>query len=632
MKTTNFFSTLVVVVTFSFSTLNAQTTISSTHKGNIIHEGKAILPIGYWMEYNPIADKEKAVDVLGANGFDMITYGVGLSDKTRFNALFDKTKSYNMRVIYGLYGSGNILGEGLDSPAQDWVLSSSDGATIRDNSSLLGYYHSDDVYRFQPADLVAKNDLVKGKDPSRVTMISTSFSGYNPADYMEAADLVSDQIYPVTKAYFHGAYTGARRVVLAANAAGKSPAVCSQTHNIGLFSGDNTQRMPTPRELDVMTYLDMAAGMKSVWFYTYGFSGKTPANGLDSYQNDVWLKSIQIKNELRAWEKVFLFGKHFTETDIVAGSQNYTVFQGHWIYGNKVYVIAVNSWQNDIRGDRNKFISITLPEGTTGPVTSVNSNRPQTLSMTNNVLSGNVDYYGVQLYELPYTKPTVINGDFEGDFTDWSKSAEATVVANGGSKALKVGTTQETNSVQKDITHRILPNKTYTLSADTKSLNGDSNVMVFVQFRDYNGNNIKTEKIVATTANFVKKSVEFTAPDQFGTATVGVWRNNPSTAEVYVDNINIVEGGTNLSTKEELNFETENFTFYPNPTSGLVEIKNYKDVKSIALYNLLGAEVKTINSISTSSVDFTGAPEGTYVLTVTNKDGRKNNYKLIIKK
>ncbi len=513
--------------------------ISYIFKGNVIHNSKAIFPIGYWMEYNPILDKEKAADTLIKYGFDMFTYGVGIADKPRFEAIFNKATTANMRIIYGLYGSGNILGSG-PSPAEDWVLTSN-GTNIRNNSSLIGYYHSDDVFRFAPADLVAKNNVVKGIDNTRLTTISSFFAGETAADYMPAADMIAAQVYPVTQTFFHGAYTSSRKLVLAAQAAGKAPSIYPQTHNIGLWTNDNTQRMPTPREFDVTTYLDVIAGAKSLWFYTYGATDKTPNTGLINYQNDVWLKSLQVKNELRAWDRVLMFGKHFTESDISAGSANFTTFQGHWIYGNKVYVIAANSWQNDIRGDRTKFVSITLPEGTTGPVTPVFNNRNQTLSMTNNVLSGNIDYYDVQFYELPYTKPTVINGDFQTDLNDWTNNG-STIITEGTQKYIKASPTNEINSITKDVLHRILPNKSYSLSADTKSVGAGTGGVVFIQFRDYKNNNIATYNIpVSSSTTFTPGIINFTAPEEFGYVTVGVWRNTPGTGDFFVDNINIVE-------------------------------------------------------------------------------------------
>jgi hypothetical protein len=623
---------LLYAMVVSLPGISQTNTVSYISNGNIIHNQKAIFPIGYWMEYNPIAEKEKALEVLGAAGFDMITYGVQLSDKQRMIALFDKAKSYNMRVMYGLYGSGNVLGTGQPSPTEDWVLKD-DGIPIRNNTALISYYHTDDVNRFNPADLVAKNNLVKNIDPTRLTAISASFANiqFPLADYMDGSDMPADQIYPITNSFLHNAYTGARRIVVAANAKGKSPAIYSQTHNLADFGIGTNQRMPTPRELDVMTYLNVAAGIKSLWFYTYGASGKTAAGGLDQYSPAIWQKSIQIKNELRRWEKVFLFGKHFAETDITAGSANFTSYQGHWIYGDKVYVIVSNSWQNDIRGDRSKFISINLPEGTSGPITPFSNQRNQTLTIQNNILSGNIDYYDVQLYELTYKKPTVINGDFAADFFDWTKSNDATIMNEAGNKFLKAGSATEVNSVIKDITHRIIPGTTYTFSADTKSKDPNSNVMVFIQFRDYQNKIILQKNIFATTPNFENKSVEFTSPDEFGAVSIGVWRNTPSTADVYVDNINILPGRTGTTITNNIDTK-DDFIIGPNPTHGIISIRDFRNIQSLSVYDMQGRLQKNFVNNIKETLDFSGWPNGSYVLSATLLDGKVVNRQLIIQR
>ncbi len=605
--------------------------VSYTSKGNVIHNSKAIFPIGYWMEYNPIIDKEKAVDTLIKYGFDMFTYGVGIADKTRFEAIFNKATRANMRIIYGLYGSGNVLGSG-PSPAEDWVLTNN-GATIRNNTSLLGYYHSDDVTRFKPADLVTKNNIVKGIDNERITTVSSYFPGETVIDYMPTADMIASQIYPVTKTYFHGAYTASRKLVLAAKNAGKSPAIYPQTHNIGLFSGDNSQRMPTPRELDVTTYLNVIAGAKSLWFYTYGASNKTPNTGLINYQNDVWLKSLQIKNELRAWDRVFMFGKHFAESDIVAGSANYTTFQGHWIYGNKVYVIAANSWQNDIRGDRSKFISITLPEGTKGPIRKVNNNRKQTLSINKNVLSGNIDYYDVQLYELSYTKPNVINGDFQTDLNDWENNG-GTIINEGTKKYLKASAAIESNSITKDITHRILPNKNYTLKADTKSVGQGTGGIVFVQFRDYKNKLIFTKAInVSSSTTFTRGSINFAAPAEFGQVIVGVWRNNPGKGDFFVDNIRVFENTAAASENITLqaNKESSSTVLQWNSNAENNNFETYNIQRSINGVNF--EDISTVSNNNTANyrnVDHTNTNDKVYYRIAATTNNANTVYSNIV--
>ena len=144
----------------------------------------------------------------------------------------------------------------------------------------------------------------------------------------------------------------------------------------------------------------------------------------------------------------------------------------------------------------------------------------------------------MQVYELDYTAPLVSNGSFEDDFQSWTPEGDAAVVRQGEGSVLQARSQTEASSVSQDVTHRILPQRTYTFSADLKGP-ARSQVTAFVQLRDYRNKIIYTEALAATTADFQNKSLTFTAPEEFGSAVVGVWRNRGGTGEAFVDNIRI---------------------------------------------------------------------------------------------
>ena len=227
-------------------------------------------------------------------------------------------------------------------------------------------------------------------------------------------------------------------------------------------------------------------------------------------------------------ERILLFGQHTTTSE-----RTFDVYYGRWIYGDKVYVVAVNSLidgqplpgtntpANRTTG-RTK-IDVPLPEGTQGPARPLFS-RNNTLTFSGGSLSGTMDITDVQIYELDYRVPTVTNGGFEEGFRGWEQGGDAAIVTEGETQVLRASSRQQSSSVTADITHRILPNRSYTLSADLRGAAG-SGVTAYVQVRDYRNQVIFTEALPATTANFQNKSLTFTAPEEFGSVVVGVWRD-----------------------------------------------------------------------------------------------------------
>ena len=79
-------------------------------------------------------------------------------------------------------------------------------------------------------------------------------------------------------------------------------------------------------------------------------------------------------------------------------------------------------------------------------------------------------------------------------------------------------------------------------------------------------------------------------------------------------------GATTINISQILGVENtvfENFTYFPNPTSGVVTLKNNSSIEKVVLRNILGAEVlkSTINATQTS-MDMSNLSSGSYILTV----------------
>jgi hypothetical protein len=119
-------------------------------------------------------------------------------------------------------------------------------------------------------------------------------------------------------------------------------------------------------------------------------------------------------------------------------------------------------------------------------------------------------------------------------------------------------------------------------------------------------------------------SVEFT-PSVSGDYYFGF--NAYSLADQWnlmVDDIAIME---TLATP---GFESNKFTFYPNPVKDVLNIGYNKTIAKVAIYNILGQEVmaKTINA-DQSQITMSNLPKGTYLVKVTAEDGAVKTIKVI---
>ena len=91
-------------------------------------------------------------------------------------------------------------------------------------------------------------------------------------------------------------------------------------------------------------------------------------------------------------------------------------------------------------------------------------------------------------------------------------------------------------------------------------------------------------------------------------------------------------GATDITISQILGVENtvfENFTYFPNPSSGIVTLKNNTSIEKVVLRNILGAVVleSTINATQ-ASIDLQSLARGSYILSVI-VDGQSAQYQLI---
>ncbi len=97
------------------------------------------------------------------------------------------------------------------------------------------------------------------------------------------------------------------------------------------------------------------------------------------------------------------------------------------------------------------------------------------------------------------------------------------------------------------------------------------------------------------------------------TVYVGVWRYGTSTG---VGQFKISAYDASLSSAS---FNSENFSYYPNPVTDILNLKYSESISTISVVNLLGQTVlnKTINQ-NEIQLDLTSLPTGTYLVKVTS--------------
>ncbi len=88
----------------------------------------------------------------------------------------------------------------------------------------------------------------------------------------------------------------------------------------------------------------------------------------------------------------------------------------------------------------------------------------------------------------------------------------------------------------------------------------------------------------------------------------------------------IVIDGTNLGVSDNT---IAGFTYYPNPTNGILNLRSVDNIEQVSLYNVLGQVVLNSRINATASqVDISGLSVGTYLMKVT-VNGQIGTYKVI---
>ncbi len=150
-----------------------------------------------------------------------------------------------------------------------------------------------------------------------------------------------------------------------------------------------------------------------------------------------------------------------------------------------------------------------------------------------------------------------------------------------------------------------------------------------IAYGDDNDPNAMTEVLaehvgILSGGDKLMNTVEFTVPDSgvyyFGFNAF----SNANEWYLYVDDIEIKAATVGI----EDNSSTA-FTYYPNPTRGVVSISANKDISTIAVFNLLGQQVLTMDRPENGQVNLSDLTTGTYLFRVMFEDGGLETFKVL---
>ncbi|MBZ0243729.1 MAG: T9SS type A sorting domain-containing protein, partial [Bacteroidales bacterium] len=230
-------------------------------------------------------------------------------------------------------------------------------------------------------------------DQSRVTSISF-YHIEPPAPYMlPLSEIAYMQSYPwgqygdnIDLDYSNFMF---RNHVLACQNENVLPVATPQT-----YSWEN-ETYPSPTHIDCQTYLAFITGMKGVIYYT--FKDYDNNSNIDITQPEIFAAAAKVAEEVlqTEWQSVILHGTH-SYTNI--GQYRY---YANWLHENALYVMAVNASADD-----SYHFEIPLPEDAAYEAVNFFDYRPDSLSIENKVLQGELAPYQVAIYKIALSTST----------------------------------------------------------------------------------------------------------------------------------------------------------------------------------------------------------------------------------
>lgn len=227
------------------------TNISHRSDGTILINDRPFFPFGFyhisWANEGTIEQRQSDVKKLGASGFNTVfTDLINDKDVLHYNSFLDAAQ---MDGVYVLTTMTNAM-----------------IPLISRQPSLLGVALADDANVSTTPDSIRQlNSVVKKLAPNKLTYISL-FLGLDRPElpYFGLSDMVANQSYPIGNDNIEVVYRVMNLTVKSALSHNSVPIANLQT-----FAWQPDKPIPSPQELNNMTYQALMAGVKGVIYYAY---------------------------------------------------------------------------------------------------------------------------------------------------------------------------------------------------------------------------------------------------------------------------------------------------------------------------------------------------------------------------
>ncbi|NCA84087.1 MAG: hypothetical protein EOM83_00760 [Clostridia bacterium] len=354
---------------------------------NLIVYDEAFLPFGFYCEAIPFDEYPDLAEQIASGGFNFLFAESYLKSPeelaeylANYETFLQKCEAQQVRVVNGL------LWQSVTPELFDLYIN-----TFRQHAALVAWNLMDDANYMEISEVENQKNHLMALDHSRVT--TTSFADIEPpVPYMlPFTDVALMQSYPwglqgeghnLDRSNFYF-----RNLVLDCNEKHIFPMATPQTYN-----WDN-QTYPSAAHIDCQTYLAFVTGMKGILYYT--FKDYDNNSTIDVTQPEVFGAASNVANEIlqSEWKDVILHGLH----------EYHNIYQfkyyATWRYNSAFYLIAVNA-----DAENNQQYEIPLPDDVAGEAVNFFPKRPDSLSVKNHRLSGELAPYQVAIYKMEIAK------------------------------------------------------------------------------------------------------------------------------------------------------------------------------------------------------------------------------------
>jgi hypothetical protein len=371
----------------------------------------------------------------------------------------------------------------------------------------------------------------------------------------------------------------------------------------------------------------------------------------EPFNNDLGFVSGQVRvfrNVNNSWIQVGqdLFGENSSaeagksvdlsaDGSVVAFGAPNTTVNGVFFAGKvKVFVNQNNNWVQkggDINGDGSiiKFGSgVSLSDD--GNTIAIGQSGDPTNNNPADV--GRVKIYQFTGNQWVQLGNTIFEPGSRGEFgLRVSLSASGTVLAIGSFSRSEVQVFELTNDVWTQIGNTLIGNGAGDSFGFSLSLSSSgSRLAIGARFINQNNNQPGSAYIFERQGSnwvLIGNPIVGVAPGNQAGFSVAISQDGSKVAVGSIGNNTVrVFENTSLSTSD---FDSNSFTFYPNPTKNKVNFTSKNAIENITIYNVLGQELfsKEIN-LSDFSIDMSDFSNGTYI-TILQSTSKSQSVKLI---